>query len=1379
MATLVPVAVNPTGPGFVQALASDTISIPGSFALPGLTQGSVLFAGASGVITQDNANFFWDDTNNRLGVGLAAPLATVHVVQPVLTSTPREALLVTGGAHTTLTLSTEAPDVNISITRTVQWATGALTTQRAVKIGQPTYAFVGASTLATAATVAIAGAPKSGANATLSAAHGILVEAGNVGGGVAVTAAYGLTVNAPAGATANYCAAFVGGNVGMGTTATAPGDILDVSGVRIPSMFVAQLEPTGFLVPGAATGYVEAPAVLTFDNTVPVPRTFTITGNHTVYVNGVRYAKTTASIQIANTTGLHWIYYDKTTLVLTETLGSPTTAFQQVLIATVYWQVSTSRGFLSDERHGLTMDSRTHEYLHDTIGTRYEPSGLSGTFQTGAPQLSITKGVIWDEDIEINIPTGAGPTTTCRSMYLDPVTAAGWFFDVADAAVPYRMSGNFMLYNNPAAGTPYALTASGANQYVVTWIYATPRVANGIMSIIGQAASASVATARTANTPEGLNLGTLPTAEMKLLYRVIWQNNGSATPAYVETLDYRNVTNLPGSTTAITAHGALSGLANDDHTQYLLLAGRGGQTITDYLTLTEPAAAAGSPVALTVTGGAHTTLAASTEATDVYVNLARTVQWATGSFALQRAVRVLAPTYAFVGASTVDNAIAVVINGAPAAGVNATLKGSTALWVRTAAVNGGGAVDASYGLIVQAMTGATANYAALFSGGTSGFGAVRTDAYLNVDAAVATTGSPAALRVMSAKPTTLTASVEASAVIFALGTECEWATGALATQRAVRVEQPNYKFVGASVVTTAATMAITGAPAAFTNATITSTHGLLIQAADVTNVGVGTATASYGLTVNAQTGGTSNFAARLVGASGAQAAVLLVEQVVVNGGAVAGVGYVGAANLNQTLSTEIKSFAIITTGREWATGALALQREVHVTQPTYAFIGASVITDAATFAISAPPKADANATITSAHGILVQTATVAGAGTVTAAYGLTVNAPTGATSNAAAQFVGAHGTQSVVVLIQETAESTGAVAALGVLGAAKTGQTAGTEIGFVTIQPASRQWATGAVGFQREIKISQPTYSFVGASVITDAATLYVAAAPKADANATITSAHGIYVNTASVVAAGAVTTSYGLTVNAMSGAGANYAAQFMGGNVGILTATPANASLVVYRDTAAYNDGTANHTTVQLQATDTNNDHSGIEFINVGATRSAFFGVVQVGATDVGVGHFIWQGYDGTAHKYQELMKLTDQGFVYMPLIEAGAGTYPVKWTAGTGELTNDTSDARQKFNVRPYAAGLDEVCRLEPKQYLYRGGAISGGELRFSDAGRERVGLIAQEVWEVLPEVVARPADDREGLWGVDYSYIVPALINAVKTLRDRVAELEGRPA
>lgn len=37
------------------------------------TTGSVVFAGASGVYTQNNSSFFWDNTNNRLGIGTTSP----------------------------------------------------------------------------------------------------------------------------------------------------------------------------------------------------------------------------------------------------------------------------------------------------------------------------------------------------------------------------------------------------------------------------------------------------------------------------------------------------------------------------------------------------------------------------------------------------------------------------------------------------------------------------------------------------------------------------------------------------------------------------------------------------------------------------------------------------------------------------------------------------------------------------------------------------------------------------------------------------------------------------------------------------------------------------------------------------------------------------------------------------------------------------------------------------------------------------------------------------------------------------------------------------------------------------------------------------------
>ncbi|WP_089779025.1 beta strand repeat-containing protein [Chitinophaga sp. YR573] len=54
-------------------------TLNGTLSLPSLTTGSVLFTGASGLVSQNNANFFWDNTNNRLGLGTNTPNRTLEV----------------------------------------------------------------------------------------------------------------------------------------------------------------------------------------------------------------------------------------------------------------------------------------------------------------------------------------------------------------------------------------------------------------------------------------------------------------------------------------------------------------------------------------------------------------------------------------------------------------------------------------------------------------------------------------------------------------------------------------------------------------------------------------------------------------------------------------------------------------------------------------------------------------------------------------------------------------------------------------------------------------------------------------------------------------------------------------------------------------------------------------------------------------------------------------------------------------------------------------------------------------------------------------------------------------------------------------------------
>jgi type VI protein secretion system component Hcp len=109
--------------------------------------------------------------------------------------------------------------------------------------------------------------------------------------------------------------------------------------------------------------------------------------------------------------------------------------------------------------------------------------------------------------------------------------------------------------------------------------------------------------------------------------------------------------------------------------------------------------------------------------------------------------------------------------------------------------------------------------------------------------------------------------------------------------------------------------------------------------------------------------------------------------------------------------------------------------------------------------------------------------------------------------------------------------------------------------------------------------------------------------------------------------------------------------------------------------------------------------------------------------------------------------------------------------------------SDARYKKNVEPIADAGQILALLRGVRFDWRRDEFP--DKHFAD--RRQLGLIAQEVMEVAPEVVSRGTD---GYYSVDYSRLVPVLIEALKaqettisdqgdrlvTLQERLAKLEG---
>lgn len=301
---------------------------------------------------------------------------------------------------------------------------------------------------------------------------------------------------------------------------------------------IATRDPTGF------RDHTTSTLVYNANN-----NTFMLSGAYPIYINGYVSNRQNDSIVVTNSSGMHFIYYDDFSGLKQST--TPWEFESIVQVATVY--VSGIKGAVGDERHGIGMDWRTHEYLHETIGTRYA-TGLAATFNNTG--FTVGTGEFYDEDIEYEVTS---VLNTCDLFYHRNSTSLTWLDDQTQYF--YKNATN-MYYDNLTG-----LSAVGNNQFMAVWIFATNDIDSTILCMLGQRTDATIGAARTNNLYESLSFGTLPVPEMKLLYRVIVDNDVSP---YVEALDYRAVSTVSGSSYVATDHGTLTGLSDDDHTIYLL-----------------------------------------------------------------------------------------------------------------------------------------------------------------------------------------------------------------------------------------------------------------------------------------------------------------------------------------------------------------------------------------------------------------------------------------------------------------------------------------------------------------------------------------------------------------------------------------------------------------------------------------------------------------------------------------------------------------------------------------------------------------------------------------------------------------------------------------
>jgi hypothetical protein len=123
---------------------------------------------------------------------------------------------------------------------------------------------------------------------------------------------------------------------------------------------------------------------------------------------------------------------------------------------------------------------------------------------------------------------------------------------------------------------------------------------------------------------------------------------------------------------------------------------------------------------------------------------------------------------------------------------------------------------------------------------------------------------------------------------------------------------------------------------------------------------------------------------------------------------------------------------------------------------------------------------------------------------------------------------------------------------------------------------------------------------------------------------------------------------------------------------------------------------------------------------------------------------------------------------------------TTPALRITQTGIYVNGTyygSDRRIKSDFRDMPYGLQDVLAMKPLLYSkHIAEDMSNGKPHLGN-GFEEIGFIAQDLYEILPEVVSKPSDENSELWGIDYAKIVPVLVQAIKEQQSKIEQLEEK--
>jgi hypothetical protein len=106
--------------------------------------------------------------------------------------------------------------------------------------------------------------------------------------------------------------------------------------------------------------------------------------------------------------------------------------------------------------------------------------------------------------------------------------------------------------------------------------------------------------------------------------------------------------------------------------------------------------------------------------------------------------------------------------------------------------------------------------------------------------------------------------------------------------------------------------------------------------------------------------------------------------------------------------------------------------------------------------------------------------------------------------------------------------------------------------------------------------------------------------------------------------------------------------------------------------------------------------------------------------------------------------------------------------------------SDGRIKTDREELPYGVDAVMQLEPLRYFHHNSTINeDGTIEILEEGEVSIGLVAQDVDNIIPEVVSVPEDLAKDLCSLDYAKLNAVLVKAIQEQQAMIAELQTKVA